>query len=180
MNNGSVNKKRLVIRLVLLALLVLLCFFLYYYGKEHEILLDNKTVEINGQSYAEAEYMLVIINGDEENSTELYPGDRDVVKLTGPKQTIKVQIVDENTEEVKKEVERTFNFGRTPMLMISLPALAEDAPDVYLPLSKVEDDSSAPVDEQAESDETTEDALPVTAPDGSSTNAASNEPATTD
>ena len=46
MNNGSVNKKRLVIRLVLLALLVVLCFLLYYYGKQHEILLDNKPAEI--------------------------------------------------------------------------------------------------------------------------------------
>ncbi|MDD3673813.1 MAG: hypothetical protein PHG70_09880, partial [Synergistaceae bacterium] len=66
MNNGSVNKKRLVIRLILLALLVVLCFLLYYYGKEHEILLDNKTVEINGQSYKAVEFVRITINEDAE------------------------------------------------------------------------------------------------------------------
>ena len=34
----NINKKRLVIRLALVALLVLLCFVLYYIGKEHEVL----------------------------------------------------------------------------------------------------------------------------------------------
>lgn len=134
MNNGSLNKKRLVIRLVLLALLVVLCFFLYYYGKEHEILLDNKTVEINGQSYEAAEFVRITINGDSDNPVELYAKERDVVKVTGPNHTIKVEIVDEDSDKVIKTEERDFNFGKTSSLMISIPAVAEKAPDVYLPL----------------------------------------------
>lgn len=134
MNNGSVNKKRLVIRLILLALLVALCFFLYYYGKEHEVLLDNKTVDINGQSYEAAEFVRITVNGDAKNLIELYAKERDVVKVTGPNHTIKVEIVDEDSDKVIKTEERVFNFGKTSYLMISIPAVAEKAPDVYLPL----------------------------------------------
>ena len=100
MNNGSVNKKRLVIRLVLLSLLIVIGFFLYYYGKEHEILLDNKTVEINGKSYEAAEFVRITINGDAGKAIELYAKERDVVKVTGPNHTIKVEIVDEDSDKV--------------------------------------------------------------------------------
>ena len=42
----NVNKKRLVIRVVLLALIVAFGFLLFYIGKQHEVVLDNKEVEI--------------------------------------------------------------------------------------------------------------------------------------
>lgn len=128
-----INKKRLVIRLVLLALIILLGFGLYYIGKEHEILIDNKDVEIAGTSYEAAEYLVVTVNGDEENTIELYKDERDEIRVSGPKHKIKVDILDEDTEEVLKSNEMQFNFGRKNKLMISLPALAEGAPDVYLP-----------------------------------------------
>lgn len=157
MNNGSVNKKRLVIRLVLLVLLVLLCFFLYYYGKEHEILLDNKTVEINGQSYEAAEFVRITINGDTGKAIELYAKERDLVKVNGPKHTIKVEIVDEDTDKVIKTEERVFNFGKISSLMISIPAVAEKAPDVYLPLPDSMTQAPAPDPAPEEATETTVD-----------------------
>ncbi|NLD05630.1 MAG: hypothetical protein GX672_07035 [Synergistaceae bacterium] len=134
MNNGSVNKKRLVIRLILLSLIVVVCFLLFYFGKEHELLFDNKTVEINGQSYEALEFVRITINGDAKKSIERYSKERDVVKVSGPKHTIKVEIVDEDSDKVIKSEERVFNFGKTSSLMISVPAVAEKAPDVYLPL----------------------------------------------
>ncbi|MCE5201077.1 MAG: hypothetical protein LLF78_00990 [Synergistaceae bacterium] len=130
----NVNRKRLVIRLILIILLVVLGFGLYYIGKEHEVLLDNKTVDIGGKSYEAAKFMVVTVDGKEDKSIELYADDRDVVKVSGPSHKIKVDIVNEDTEQVIKSVERSFNFGTDPKVMISLPALAEDAPDVYLPL----------------------------------------------
>lgn len=125
MNNGSVNKKRLVIRLVLLALLVVLCFLLYYYGKQHEILLDNKTAEIVGQTYEAAELVRITINGDASKPTVLNAKERTLVKVTGPRYTIKVEIVDKVADRVIKTEERVFNFGKTSSLMISIPAVAE-------------------------------------------------------
>ncbi|MCE5184428.1 MAG: hypothetical protein AGIKBDMD_01912 [Synergistaceae bacterium] len=155
MNNGSVNKKRLVIRLVLLALLVALCFFLYYYGKEHEVLLDNKTVEINGQSYEAAEFVRITVNGDAKNKIELYAKERDVVKVNGPNHTIKVEIIDEDSDKVIKTEERDFNFGKTSSFMISVPAVAEKAPDVYLPLPGSMVQAPAPETEPEAATETT-------------------------
>ncbi len=134
MNNGTVNKKRLVIRLVLLALLVALGFLLYYYGKEHEVLLDNKTVNIGGQTYAAAEFVRITVNGDTDKQIELYAKERDMVKVTGPRHTIKVEIVDEDSDEVLRTEERVLDLGKASSVMISVPAVAEKAPDVYLPL----------------------------------------------
>lgn len=145
----NVNKKRLVIRVVLLALIVAFGFLLFYIGKQHEVLLDNKEVEIAGKSYKAPEYMVVTINGDEEKSMEFYPDDRDVVKLDGPTHSIKVAVVNEDTEEVIKTVERSFNFGRTSALMISLPALLEGAPDVYLPLPGTGDSAADDAEQEA-------------------------------
>lgn len=134
MNNGSVNKKRMVIRLALLAFLVVAGFMLFYFGKEHIILLDNKTADINGTKYEAVGHVKIIINNDQKKSIELNSGERVVVKLSGPGHTIKAEIIDKQTGSVVKSVERDFNFGKTPSLMISIPAVAENAPDVYLPL----------------------------------------------
>ena len=109
MNNGTVNKKRLVIRLVLLELLVALGFLLYYYGKEHEVLLDNKTVNIGGQTYEAAEFVRITVNGDTDKQIELYAKERDMVKVTGPRHTIKVEIVDEDSDEVLRTEERVLD-----------------------------------------------------------------------
>ena len=57
MTTHNINKKRLIIRLSLVALLILLCFVLFYTGKEHEVLLDNKTATIGGREYQEIAYM---------------------------------------------------------------------------------------------------------------------------
>jgi len=134
MDLAGVNRKRLVIRVALFLLIVAFGFCLFYIGKEHEVLLDNKSVEINGKSYKAAEYMKVTIDGNDDKSMEFYADDRDVTKVSGPEHSIKVEIIDENTEKVLKSAERSFNFGKKSTLLISLPALVEGAEDVYLQL----------------------------------------------
>jgi hypothetical protein len=129
----AVNKKRLVVRIVLLALVILLGFVLFYIGKEHEVLIDNKTVTIEGKEYEAADYIVITVNGDEDNAVELYEGERDAVRVAGMKHTFKVEVIDEDTDEVLKSQERAFNFGRISALMISAPALADNAPNVFLP-----------------------------------------------
>ena len=98
----NVNKRRLVIRIALVVLLVLLCFGLYYIGKEHDVYVDNKTVTIDGKEYREIEYLALVVNGDEKDSVEYFAGDRDVLKLQGPNHTLKIIVMDEDTEEVIK------------------------------------------------------------------------------
>ena len=107
----NVNKRRLVIRVALVVLLVLLCFGLYYIGKEHDVYVDNKTVTIDGREYREIEYLALVVNGDEKDSVEYFAGDRDVLKLQGPNHTLRIIVMDEDTEEVIKTVERKLSLG---------------------------------------------------------------------
>lgn len=174
----EVNKKRLVIRVALLVLLIALGFGLRYIGKQHEVLLDNRTAEIDGKSYEQAEYMRIVVNGDEENYIEFYAEDRDVVKLDGPSHKIKVTIMDEDSEQVIKTAEREFNFGTKSAFMISLPALADSAPNVYLPLPGSQQELEAEEEEEAAESNSSE--VPASAADGSSTNPAPDEPTATE
>ena len=144
----EINKKRLIIRVALIALLVLLCFFLYYIGKEHNVYLDNKTVTIDGREYEEIEYLSIVIDGNEKGSVEYFAGDRDMVKLRGPSHTIKIVVMDEDTEEVIKTVERKLSLGTVPAMMLSIPAMAEEAANVELPLPRLQPAPPAPRDEE--------------------------------
>lgn len=145
----NVNKRRLVIRIALVALLILLCFGLYYIGKEHDVYVDNKTVTIDGKEYQEIDYLALVVDGDEKNSVEYFAGDRDVMKLRGPNHTIKIIVMDEDTEEVIKTVERKLSLGTIPALMVSMPAIAEEAENVELPLPHLQQAAPAPEDEPA-------------------------------
>ena len=144
---AEVNKRRLVIRIALVALLVLLCFVLNYIGKEHDVYIDNKTVMIDGTEYKEMDYIAVSFDGEDDDAVEYFAGDRDIVKLQGPNHTIKIVVMDEDTEEVIKTVERKLELGTIKSLMISLPAIAEEAGNIELPLPHIE--QAAPSDDDA-------------------------------
>lgn len=143
----NVNKRRLVIRVALVVLLVLLCFGLYYIGKEHDVYVDNKTVTIDGREYQEIEYLALVVNGDEKDSVEYFAGDRDVLKLQGPNHTLKIIVMDEDTEEVIKTVERKLSLGTIPAIMVSMPAIAEEAENIELPLPHLQQAAPAQNDE---------------------------------
>lgn len=143
----NVNKRRLVIRIALVVLLVLLCFGLYYIGKEHDVYVDNKTVTIDGKEYREIEYLALVIDGDEDGSVEYFAGDRDVVKLQGPNHTIKIIVMDEDSEEVIKTVERKLSLGTIPAIMVSMSAIAEEAENVELSLPHLQQAAPARDDE---------------------------------
>ena len=145
----NVNKRRLVIRIALVVLLVLLCFGLYYIGKEHDVYVDNKTVTIDGREYQEIEYLALVVNGDEKDSVEYFAGDRDVLKLQGPNHTLKIIVMDEDTEEVIKTVERKLSLGTIPAIMVSMPAIAEEAENIELPLPHLQQAAPSQDDEPA-------------------------------
>lgn len=134
----SVNQKKLFIRLALIALLVLICLALFYFGREHDVLIDNRTVTIGGVEYKEIEYINVVVDGDEEKSGEYYAGDRDMIKLKGPSHKIKVIVMDEDSEKVIKTVERSLNIGTARGVMYSLPAIVAEASEITLPMPKEE------------------------------------------
>ena len=149
----NVNKRRLVIRVALVVLLIALCFGLYYIGKEHDVYVDNKTVTIDGREYQEIEYLALVVNGDEKDSVEYFAGDRDVLKLQGPDHTLRIIGMDEDAEEVIKAVERKLSHGTTPAIMVSMPAIAEEAENIELPLPHLQ--QAAPVPAPAQDEEPT-------------------------
>lgn len=134
MTMTGINKKRLIIRIVLVVLMILLCFVLFYLSKEHDVLLDNKTVLIEGHEYREIKYMNVIIDGKKDKAMEFYAGDRDAVKLKGPKHKIKITVLNEDTEEIIKTVESSLDLGTASRIMYSLPAITAGAHEIKIPL----------------------------------------------
>ncbi|MPN18858.1 hypothetical protein SDC9_166223 [bioreactor metagenome] len=102
------------------------------------MLIDNKTAAIDGREYQEIAYMNVVVDGDEDKAMEFYAGDRDVVKLKGPSHRIKITVINEDTEEVIKTVERDLSLGAVSSVMYSLPAIVDGAPTVELPLPHTE------------------------------------------
>ncbi len=150
---ANVNKRRLAIRLALVILLVLLCFGLNYIGKEHDVFLDNKTVTIDGKEYREIEYLSLVIDGNEKGSVEYYAGDRDLVKLRGPNHKIKITVMDEDSEEVIKVVERSVGLGTVRAVMFSMPAIVEEAGNIELPAPQTQVQPAPPAEETTEEGE---------------------------
>ena len=61
-------------RALALILLVALGVWLFYVGREHQVLLDNKTIELEGVTFKALQEVRVSVNGAEP--VELYPRDR--------------------------------------------------------------------------------------------------------
>ena len=80
---------------------------------------------------------------------EYFAGDRDVLKLQGPNHTLKIIVMDEDTEEVIKTVERKLSLGTIPAIMVSMPAIAEEAENIELPLPHLQQAAPAQDDEPA-------------------------------
>jgi hypothetical protein len=122
---------RAVQRLIALCLILLLSAWLFYIGREHQVFLDNKTVEAGGKSFRALAFVRVSVAG--KPSVELLPRDRDVTAAAGPRFTVRVEVMDEFGEEVEKVVEKEITPGFSGDMMISLPLLAAGRDDFVLP-----------------------------------------------
>ena len=150
----KIKGRQTMICIIMTALLVLLGCALFYYGKDHDIILDNKSVVIDGVCYEAIPYLTAAIDGNSETELEFYPDDRDMAKVSGPRHTIKIAVVNEETEEIVKTVERTPSLGISPSVMLSLPVVVAEASDVMLPLPK----TNAPQDD-GNSEENAEESM---------------------
>jgi hypothetical protein len=118
-------------RFVALCLILALSAWLFYVGREHQVFLDNKTIEVGGQSFRALKFVKVSVA--EKPSIELMPRDRDVTAAVGPRFTVKVEVMDEFGEEVEKVIEKEIAPGFTGNMMLSLPLLAAERDDFVLP-----------------------------------------------
>lgn len=104
-------------RLVVLAGLIALGVWLFYIGREHQIFLDNKTLD----EFKALEQVNVSINSNAP--VELMQRERDVVKTVGPKFTLKAEVFDEDGE-ISSTIEKVVCINFSKDIMINLPAFA--------------------------------------------------------
>ena len=117
---------RLYQRLLLLTGLCALGVYLFCIGREHQIFLDNKTLD----EYKALEQVNVSINGDE--AVELMTRERGVKKTVGPEFELKAEVFDENGEIVNT-ITRTIAVKFSKDIMINLPALAGGSEGFIVP-----------------------------------------------
>lgn len=112
----AVKTRRLVVRLVLVALYLALATFVFLNGREHTILLDNKTAA-DGSVQAFRRVKVTVDNG---KPLELYARERDLIKVKGQSHRIFIE-----TQESAARTEAVFKVGlETDMLLLSVPKMA--------------------------------------------------------
>lgn len=111
-------------RALALILLVALGVWLFYVGREHQVLLDNKAIELEGTTFKALQEVRVSVNGAEP--VELYPRDRDMVKVVGPAFSLRVEIEDPGSDVELVEREVRVGFGKDLMLSFPLMAASRD------------------------------------------------------
>jgi len=145
MTISAISKRRWTIRLILLAALVGVAFWMYEIGKEYSVLIDNETVTIGGNEYAAVGYATLTVDGDDAKPLSFEADDRLVQKMVARSHTLSVNILGEDGETVVKTVERRIKLNADAAAwMISLPAVAAEAPEIFIPnpLSKPQDEQS--------------------------------------
>ena len=132
---------RILQRTTALCLVAALSTWLFYIGREHQIFIDNRTIELESSSFRALKFVRVTIN--DFNPIELMPRERDLVKTVGPSPIrFKVEVMDEFGEEVEKKIEKELKLGFDKDVMISLPLMASDRDDWVLPPPTVQAPSS--------------------------------------
>ena len=107
-------------RLIVIVIVLLFGVMLFFIGKQHTVLLDNKTITVNGEELAALKLVEVKVN--KLDSLEFYPRDRDKVDVTRQKHTITVSFTDDNWEEIS--ITRKFRLPlMEEMSIISIPTL---------------------------------------------------------
>lgn len=114
-------------RLIAIVVVLLFAMVLFFIGKQHTVLLDNKTITVNGEEIKALKMVEVQVNKLE--ALEFVPRDRDKVEVTRQKHTITISYTDEKWEEIS--ITRKFTLPlMEEMVIISIPTLAAnpDAP----------------------------------------------------
>lgn len=111
------------IRLTAIVLVILLAVWMFFIGKQHTILLDNKTV---GDFKALSE---VEVQVDKQEALFLMPRDRDQAIVTAQKHKVVIKYTDSSWNEV--EIVKTVKLPlMDSMMLLSIPTLVAnpDAP----------------------------------------------------
>lgn len=111
-------------QLIAIGVVLLIGVLMFFVGKQHVILLDNKTLEDNGKTYQALSIVEVQVNKGEP--IELGPRDRDKADVMGQKHTITVRYTDRSFQEYEIVEKITLNLQQQ-MVLVNIPALAAGA-----------------------------------------------------
>lgn len=121
-----VIKKRLIARTFAILLIVLLGFVMFRVGRKHTILLDNKTIEVQGEEFKALDVVDIQVNKLEE--LELGKRDRDKAEVMGQSQKVKVTYTDSDWNETV--IERKIKVPhKDVMIVFSIPAFIQHPDD---------------------------------------------------
>jgi hypothetical protein len=137
----EVRRRRLWIRIALLAAYLGLVALFFVTGRAHVVLLDNKDTE----SAEAPDGVLVSVNGGEE--LELYRGDRDRATVQGQRLRVRLEVFADGTVTEKR---LRLPLGQN-MLLLSIPALLAGSEPVLVPF--VPENAALPPQEEAFSSE---------------------------
>ena len=113
-------------RLILIAALIALGGWLFYIGREHQVFLDNRTLD----GYKALEQVNVSIDGGEVS--ELMTRERDVKKVVGPKFSVRAEVFDRNGDIVQT-IEREVKLCiMSKDIMINLPVFVSSSDESFL------------------------------------------------
>lgn len=118
--------RRTIVRICALIVIILLAFSMYRVGRQHSILLDDKTVTVQGQEYKALD--IVEVQVDKQDSIELAKRDRDVAVVTGQSHKIKVTYTDDQWNEIELERKVKIPFA-DEMIIFSVPAFIANPDD---------------------------------------------------
>lgn len=116
--------RRNLFQLGVVILLLLLAVLMFIVGKMHTVLLDNKTIEADGVTYAA--FSIVEVEVNKKGFLELAARDRDMAEVMGQRHKISVIYTDKNFEEHKIVKKFKVPLG-DDMVLISIPALVGGA-----------------------------------------------------
>lgn len=106
------------------ALIVIIGIVMFIIGRQHTMLLDNKTIEVEGTVYQALPIVNVAV--DKNEPIELAARDRDKVEVMGQRHTITVTYTDQFFEEHQLTVPCTIPIDQN-MVLINIPALVGGA-----------------------------------------------------
>ena len=112
--------RTLLIRLSAILVILILSVVLFFIGKSHTVLVDNKTVTVEGREIAPLK--LVEVSVSKQGALELTPRDRDKFEVTGQKHRVTVTYTDDAWNE--RTITRSFTVPlMQDMVMVLVPAL---------------------------------------------------------
>ena len=113
-------RKRIIIRIALIAVLILIGIFLYTTGQEHTVLIDNKDIIVNDNTYNTSTVYKVWVDNQEIGVIE--KNKRLVATVTGVSHKIVIEAISNQVLSGEKH-ERIFKFKNNEGAVINIPAM---------------------------------------------------------